>query len=105
MTGATEARLFREGEICYATLNRVTDYDGWRDEGETVSVDLILENLRNNIGNAKALVRAAVAALPVEPGTACGCGEALRNTIVTDPALIPPETRKKIDLIAGRYLP
>ncbi len=46
MTGATEARLFREAEICYATLNLVTDYDVWHDEEETVSVDLIFENLR-----------------------------------------------------------
>ncbi len=105
MTGATEAKLFREAEICYASLSLATDYDVWHAGEETVSVDLILENLRRNIGNAKAIVRAAVAALPAEPGSACGCGEALRNTIVTDPALVPPEVRKKIDLIAGRYLP
>ena len=62
MTGATEAKLFREAEICYAMLNLVTDYDVWRDDGETVSVDLIMENLRLNIDNAKAIVRGAVAA-------------------------------------------
>jgi 5'-methylthioadenosine phosphorylase len=105
MTGATEAKLFREAEIHYASLSLVTDYDVWHAEEEPVSVDLILENLRRNIHNAKAVIRAAVAALPGEPGTDCPCGQALRNTFVTDPGLIPPETREKLKLIAGRYLP
>ena len=30
MTNATEARLAREAEMCYATLAFVTDYDAWR---------------------------------------------------------------------------
>jgi 5'-methylthioadenosine phosphorylase len=105
MTGATEAKLFREAEICYATLNLVTDYDVWRDEGESVSVDLIMENLRLNIDNAKAIVRKAVASLPAEPGTACGCAEALRGAIVTDPTLVPRETRDRLRPIIGKYLP
>lgn len=105
MTGATEAKLFREAEICYATLNLVTDYDVWRDDGETVSVDLIMENLRLNIGNAKAIVRKAVAALPAEPGGACGCGEALRGAIVTDLALVPREMRDRLRPLIGKYLP
>ncbi len=104
MTGATEARLFREAEICYATLNLVTDYDVWRDEGETVSVDLILENLRCNIGNAKTLVRKAVVALPEGPPGACGCGDALRGAIVTDPALVSRETRDRLRPLIGKYL-
>jgi 5'-methylthioadenosine phosphorylase len=105
MTGATEAKLFREAEICYATLNLVTDYDVWRDEGETVSVDLIMENLRLNIDNAKAVVRGAVATLPAEPGGACGCAEALRGAIVTDPALVPREAKDRLRPIIGKYLP
>lgn len=105
MTGATEARLFREAEICYATLNLVTDYDVWRDDGETVSVDLIMENLKLNIDHAKTVVRKAIASLPVEPGAACGCADALRNAIVTDPALVPRETRDRLRPIIGKYFP
>jgi 5'-methylthioadenosine phosphorylase len=105
MTGATEAKIFREAEICYASLSLATDYDVWHAEEETVSVELILENLRLNIGSAKAILRSAVAALPDEPGTACGCGEALRNTIVTDPALVSRETRDRLKLIVAKYLP
>jgi len=104
MTGATEARLFREAEICYSTLNLATDYDVWRADEESVSVELILENLKRNIDNAKALIKNAVAALPPAGSETCGCGEALRNTIVTDPALIPVETLENLRLIVGKYV-
>jgi 5'-methylthioadenosine phosphorylase len=103
MTGATEARLFREAEICYATLNLVTDYDVWRAEEESVSVELILENLFRNIDNAKAIVRKAVMAAPA-PAEACACGEALRGAIVTKPELISRETRERLKPLIGKYL-
>jgi 5'-methylthioadenosine phosphorylase len=105
MTGATEAKLFREAEICYATMSLATDYDCWHEEEEGVSVEMILENLRLNIANAKAVIKAALAALP--PGgsaPACGCGQALAGAIVTDPRLIAPAVRKRLALIIGRYV-
>jgi 5'-methylthioadenosine phosphorylase len=105
MTGATEARLCREAEICYSTLSLATDYDVWHAEEESVSVELILENLRLNIGNAKAIIKSAVATLPPGGTGACGCGEALRNAIVTDPALIPSGTREKLRIIIEKYIP
>ena len=104
MTGATEAKLFREAEICYAALNLVTDYDVWREDEETVSVDLILENLRANVDNAKALVRKAVVELPEGPAGACGCGNALRGAIVTDPAFVSRETKDRLRPLIGKYL-
>ena len=104
MTGATEAKLFREAEICYATMNLATDYDVWREEEEHVSVKIILENLHLNIHDAKAIIRKAVATLPPHDPAACACGEALRNTIVTAPHLIPPALKKKLALIIGRYI-
>jgi len=105
MTGATEARLAREAEICYATMNLVTDYDVWHEEEEPVTVEMILDNLKLNIGNAKAAIRKAVAALPDPRGDACGCGRALTNTIVTRPDLIPRAVRTALAPIVGKYLP
>jgi 5'-methylthioadenosine phosphorylase len=104
MTGATEAKLFREAEICYATMNLVTDFDCWHESEETVSVDLVLENLRSNIENAKAIIKKAVAGLPAGTACACGCGNALRGAIMTDPRLIPAATKRRLDLIIGRYI-
>ncbi|MBN2207641.1 MAG: S-methyl-5'-thioadenosine phosphorylase, partial [Candidatus Aminicenantes bacterium] len=105
MTGATEARLAREAEICYATMNLVTDYDVWHEEEEPVTVGMILDNLKLNIGNAKGAVRKALAALPDARGDACGCGRALKDTIVTRPDLIPRALRTALRPIVGKYLP
>lgn len=104
MTAATEAKLAREAEICYATINLVTDYDVWHEEEATVSVELILENLRRNIANARALIRLAMSRLSAERGLKCACGSALANTIVTRPDLIPQELKEKLALLIGKYI-
>jgi 5'-methylthioadenosine phosphorylase len=105
MTAATEAKLAREAELCFATMNLATDYDVWHEEEAPVTVEMILENLRQNIGHAKEVVKRAVAGLPAERPAACGCGEALRNTLVTRPDLIPPATKDALRLLIGKYLP
>jgi 5'-methylthioadenosine phosphorylase len=105
MTAATEAKLAREAEICYATMNLVTDYDVWHAEEEAVSVELILQNLWHNVGNAKSVIKRTVASLGPEQGVGCGCAQALKNTIVTSPNLIPAETRAKLGLLVDKYLP
>jgi 5'-methylthioadenosine phosphorylase len=104
MTAATEAKLCREAEICYATMNLVTDYDVWHAEEEAVSVELIFQNLHHNIENAKAVIKRAVAGLGPDQPDSCGCCRALRNTIVTSPSLISAETRDKLRLLVGKYL-
>lgn len=104
MTAATEARLCREAEICYATLSLVTDYDVWHETEEPVSVELVLQNVAHNIGNAKAVIRKALAALGGKGVRGCDCGQALKNTIVTNPAVIPPATRRKLSLLLDKYL-
>jgi 5'-methylthioadenosine phosphorylase len=104
MTAATEAKLCREAEICYATMNLATDYDVWHAEEKSVSVELILENLRLNIHNAKAVVRKAVANLPPHVEGLCDCRQALKNCIVTDLHLIPAATKRKLHLIIKKYI-
>ena len=104
MTGATEAKLFREAEISFATMNLVTDFDCWHESEEAVSVDLVLENLRTNIDSAKRIIKKAVADLPAEAGCACGCAHALQGAIMTDARLIPAAARRKLGLIIGRYI-
>ncbi len=104
MTAATEAKLCREAEICYATMNLVTDYDVWHAEEETVSVELILENLRLNIENAKSIVKRTVASLPPERGEKCQCGRGLENCLVTQSALIPEETKRRVHHLIAKYV-
>lgn len=104
MTAATEARLCREAEICYATLSLVTDYDVWHETEEPVTVDLVMQNLSANIANAKAVLKKALAVLGGEGAGTCDCGTALAHAIVTAPAAIPAATRKKLGPLVDEYL-
>jgi 5'-methylthioadenosine phosphorylase len=104
MTGTAEAKLCREAEICYALLALVTDYDVWREDERPVSVEIVLENLAQNAGNAKAVLRKALAGLPPDRGETCGCGTALEKAIVTRPDLVPEATRKTLGPIVSKYL-
>jgi 5'-methylthioadenosine phosphorylase len=103
MTSVTEAKLSREAEICYATMSLVTDYDVWHEDEETVSVDMILENMAKNVDNAKALIKKAVSLLPERDTGKCDCMFAVKNCIVTKADLIPQETREKLRYIIGKY--
>jgi len=104
MTSAPEAKLFREAEICYATMCLATDYDTWHAEEETVSVGLVLENARLNIDSAKAVLRDAVAGMPPHDPAACGCRSALAGAIVTDPKIIPAARKRELELIIDKYV-
>lgn len=101
MTNLTEAKLAREAEICYATIAMVTDYDCWHEEHDAVTVDEIIQNLTKNAENACKLVRHAVKQMPRE--RTCKCGSALKHAIITDRSSIPAETKKKLELLIGKY--
>ena len=101
MTNLQEAKLAREAEICYVTAAMVTDYDCWHADHAAVTVTDIIANLNKNAENAAKVVTAAVAAMPT--GRACKCGSALAHAIITDRSLVPESTRKKLDLIIGKY--
>jgi 5'-methylthioadenosine phosphorylase len=102
MTNATEAKLAREAEICYSTIALATDYDCWHHSEEAVTVEAVLVVMKHNVETSKAMIREAVSVLP-GPRT-CGCGEALRNTIMTPDKLIPAKTKKDLAPIIGKYI-
>lgn len=104
MTAATEAKLAREAEICYVTMNLVTDYDVWKSHEESVSVELILENMKYNIEHAKTIISQAVASIDKIESQSCLCRQALKNTIVTSPETRNKETEKNLSLLIGKYL-
>jgi 5'-methylthioadenosine phosphorylase len=102
MTNLTEARLAREAEICYATLAFVTDYDCWRDATEAVSVEAVIAILGENAEASRRALRGAVSR--VDPERRCGCRDALRFAVLTDPKAIPETAKSRLRPIAGRYL-
>ena len=101
MTNLQEAKLAREAEICYVTAAMVTDYDCWHPDHDAVTVNDIIANLLKNAENACQVVTEAVARMPRE--RACKCGAALSHAILTDRALIPETTRKKLGPIVAKY--
>ena len=102
MTALPEAKLAREAEICYATMAWVTDYDCWRQGGETVSVEMIIGNLLKNVAASKDLLRNLIPRLngPRE----CPCATALKDAIITPQDRVPAELKRKLAPITGRYL-
>jgi len=102
MTALPEAKLAREAEICYAIIGCATDYDSWMERSEPVTIDAILSVQRHNIDTAKAIIKMAVSRVPEK--RECGCATAMAGAIVTDPALIPAEQKKKLNLLIGKYI-
>ena len=102
MTALPEAKLAREAEICYATMAWVTDYDCWRQGGETVTVEMIIGNLLKNVAASKDLLRNLIPRLngPRE----CPCATALKDAIITPQDRVSAELKRKLAPITGRYL-
>ena len=102
MTNLTEAKLAREAEICYSTVAMITDYDCWHPDHASVTLEEIISNLNKNAENAQNVIREAVRNMPAD--RSCKCGRALAHAIVTEPSMIPAAARKRLSVIAGKYL-
>ena len=102
MTAAPEAFLSREAEICYATMAHVTDYDVWHESESPVTVEMVIQTLNKNTQKAQEALHNLVKAL--KPERPCECGQALSTALITDPKVVPAETRNKLDLLIGKYL-
>jgi 5'-methylthioadenosine phosphorylase len=97
MTNATEAKLCREAEIAYASMALVTDYDCWHEEEAAVSVETILEVLRENAATANRVLASAVRRL--DPERPAPEHDALRFAVLTRREDVPPETRERLALL------
>ncbi len=102
MTNLQEAKLAREAEICYVTIAMVTDYDCWHAEEQAVSVEMLIAYLMKNSENVQRLIKTTLRGLPDQFD--CSCQSALKNALITDPAVIPPETKERLKLIIGKYV-
>jgi len=102
MTASPEAFLAREAELCYATMAHVTDYDVWHESESPVTVDMVIQTLNKNTEIAQNAIHNLVRGLNKE--RTCSCGQALATALITNPKAIPAETRKKLDLLVGKYV-
>ncbi|HKE01031.1 MAG TPA: S-methyl-5'-thioadenosine phosphorylase [Planctomycetota bacterium] len=103
MTNLQEAKLAREAEIHYATIAMSTDYDCWHPHHEDVTVETVMKVMAANVGNAKALVKAAI---PKVAAAKCdSCDRALASAVMTQRSVIPPAAVKKLAPMLGKYFP
>jgi 5'-methylthioadenosine phosphorylase len=101
MTALPEAKLAREAEICYAMMALSTDYDCWKDDEESVTIELVVENLKANTKTAAILIKNFVKNLSDD--TNCACHEAAKYALITDERLIPISVKDKLSLFYGKY--
>jgi len=102
MTTSPEAFLAREAEMCYAVMAHVTDYDVWHINEEPVTVEMVIAVLNKNTETAQSAIRNIAKGLKSERD--CACDRALSNALITNPKMIPAETRQKLDLLVKKYL-
>ncbi len=102
MTTSPEAFLAREAEMCYTVMAHVTDYDVWHTSEAPVSVELVIQTLNKNTQAAQDAIRNLVRRLRGDED--CACQHALAEALITNPKVIPPETRQRLDLLVGKYL-
>ncbi|MFN9947688.1 MAG: S-methyl-5'-thioadenosine phosphorylase [Planctomycetota bacterium] len=102
MTNLQDAKLAREAEIAYATVALVTDYDCWHETEADVDVSAVIAVIRKNVDLARRVVgelAQLVASNP--PISAAGC---MQHAIMTAKEAIPPDARRRLDLLIGKYL-
>ena len=102
MTNHTEARLAREAEIAYATLAMATDYDCWFAGHDSVTVDMVIGNLKANAALATQIVRVTAERVAALRPTSQAHG-VLRDALMTPKEHVPAETRRRLDLLTQPY--
>jgi len=103
MTNMPEAKLAREAELCYATLALATDYDVWHESHEAVTVEAVVANLLKNVATAKDVLRRVIPS--IAGPRSCECASLLKSAVITSPAAFPLATRRRLDLLIGKYFP
>ena len=101
MTASPEAFLAREAELCYTVMAHVTDYDVWHISESPVTVEMVIQTLNKNTLVAQEAIR--FLARDLTESRTCDCGQALASALITRKEIIPPTTRKKVDLLIKKY--
>jgi 5'-methylthioadenosine phosphorylase len=103
MTNLQEAKLAREAEIAYATLALSTDYDCWHPDHDSVTVEMVIQNLQKNAQNAQRVIQESVKRLS-ESYPASKAHDALKYAIITPLAQVPAQTKQNLALLLQKYL-
>jgi 5'-methylthioadenosine phosphorylase len=102
MTTSPEAFLAREAEMCYAVMAHITDYDVWHISEEPVTVEMVIRVMNKNIRFAQEAIRHLAA--KIVSMRDCTCENALATALITNPKVIPEDTRRKLALLVDKYV-
>lgn len=102
MTNATEAKLAREAEICYASLSLATDYDCWHEQHDDVTVEDLIQTLNSNVQMAREIIKTVVP--KISESRECPCCNALENAIITPREVITQEIKDRLEILIKRYI-
>lgn len=102
MTNATEAKLAREAEICYASLSLATDYDCWHEQHDDVTVEDLIQTLNSNVQMAREIIKTVVPT--IDESRECECCNALQNAIITPREVITQEIKDRLEILIKRYI-
>lgn len=102
MTAIPEAKLAREAELAYGLLGLATDYDCWRDSGDDVSVEAVIQILKDNASLAQRVVQKLVPKLPAT--SSAPSLYAAKYAIISQLDNLPRETKDKLSPLFGNYL-
>jgi 5'-methylthioadenosine phosphorylase len=100
MTNMPEAKLAREAQMAYASLNMVTDYDCWHPREPHVTASAAIANLMANAEHAQHIAAAAIRLLGAETPTS-DAHTALQTAMVTQPAAMAPEVFERLKVLWG----
>ncbi|KAI9712785.1 MAG: S-methyl-5-thioadenosine phosphorylase [Bogoriella megaspora] len=95
MSALPEAKLAREAEISYQMICMSTDYDCWRSTEETVTVEMVMGNMKANSENARRFVGAVLDELSKEEHGELVKAKHLEGMIKGAGAITAPSGRKK----------
>lgn len=97
MTNFPEFALAREAGICYVPCCFVTDYDCWDDAIEHVTLQVVLDTMKQNNKKAVKLIAELLKANPSEDAASRDGG--LKNSLMTPLASLDAKRREWLDVL------
>jgi len=79
MTTVPEATLAREAGLCYAGVAMSTDYDCWHETEEHVTIEMILQLMKQNADN---VIRLMLEVIPRIQDGGCACREFVKTSVI-----------------------
>lgn len=94
MTNMPEAKLAREAGICYASLSMITDFDCWHPNHDNVSIEQIINTLKENSEKAFKFIEEFSLLKEIYCNNALK--KTIKNSIITDIKKAKKSTLEKL---------